>query len=323
MEQKPVVFVPVYNESANLDVVLDNLKKLQKEGVVGHILVIDDGSTDRTARIVKEHGADTVVRFPHNQGKAMAFFEAIKYYSEKVRPRPEKLIMLDADIKSISRGQIETLLKPLGNASMPGKVPYKNYGKWNSDWRKRLGKHRKFEVQMSIGTTTDESIFFSGQRAFLLDSFKPLLERKSIQRRLLGHVQGKNVKRGGAGLEYFLNDYFGYSVLGESPRVAIQRTFFRLGPSTGQLEREGRNLKDEKNSGNEILRIDKILEDRKQTVSGLKSKLSELSSGTGQVSAEKMAFIRNYLAKKKRLQKQLRAGRPIVPRPRKTVFRQL
>ncbi|MEK7146242.1 MAG: glycosyltransferase [Patescibacteria group bacterium] len=44
------------------------------------MLVVDDGSTDVTARVAKEHGADKVYRFEKNQGKAMAFFEATNYY---------------------------------------------------------------------------------------------------------------------------------------------------------------------------------------------------------------------------------------------------
>ena len=52
-----VVFIPAWNEEANLPTVLDELA----HGLPGvDVLVIDDGSTDRTAEVARAHGADVV-----------------------------------------------------------------------------------------------------------------------------------------------------------------------------------------------------------------------------------------------------------------------
>ena len=52
-----VVFIPAWNEETNLPAVLDDLK----EGLPDvDVLVVDDGSTDRTADVAREHGAEVL-----------------------------------------------------------------------------------------------------------------------------------------------------------------------------------------------------------------------------------------------------------------------
>jgi hypothetical protein len=59
-----VVFIPAWNEEANLPAVLDGLHERLPEA---DILVVDDGSTDRTADVAREHGAE-VLSLGTNQG---------------------------------------------------------------------------------------------------------------------------------------------------------------------------------------------------------------------------------------------------------------
>jgi glycosyltransferase involved in cell wall biosynthesis len=59
-----IVFLPAWNEEANLPAVLDELREELPDA---DVLVVDDGSTDRTAAIAREHGAQ-VLSFPHNRG---------------------------------------------------------------------------------------------------------------------------------------------------------------------------------------------------------------------------------------------------------------
>jgi hypothetical protein len=61
---RTLVFVPALNEEANLPAVLDELRA----GLPGvDVLVVDDGSTDRTADVAREHGAE-VLSFGENRG---------------------------------------------------------------------------------------------------------------------------------------------------------------------------------------------------------------------------------------------------------------
>ena len=59
-----LVFVPAWNEEKNLPAVFDELA----EGLPGvDLLIVDDGSTDGTARVAREHGA-RVESFGENRG---------------------------------------------------------------------------------------------------------------------------------------------------------------------------------------------------------------------------------------------------------------
>jgi glycosyltransferase involved in cell wall biosynthesis len=64
MPSDTLVFVPAWNEEANLPAVLDELRAGLPEA---DVLVVDDGSTDGTASVARAHGAD-VLSFGENRG---------------------------------------------------------------------------------------------------------------------------------------------------------------------------------------------------------------------------------------------------------------
>jgi glycosyltransferase involved in cell wall biosynthesis len=59
-----LVFIPAWNEEASLPAVLDEIRARIPEA---DVLVVDDGSTDRTAEIAREHGAEAL-SFGENRG---------------------------------------------------------------------------------------------------------------------------------------------------------------------------------------------------------------------------------------------------------------
>ena len=61
---RTVVFVPAWNEELNLPAVLEELARDLPDA---DVLVVDDGSTDRTAEVARAHGAD-VLSFGENRG---------------------------------------------------------------------------------------------------------------------------------------------------------------------------------------------------------------------------------------------------------------
>jgi glycosyltransferase involved in cell wall biosynthesis len=70
---KLIVQIPCFNEEATLPGAIADIPR-HVEGIDSvEILVIDDGSTDRTAEIARQCGADYVVRHKRNQGLARAF----------------------------------------------------------------------------------------------------------------------------------------------------------------------------------------------------------------------------------------------------------
>ena len=64
MSNDTLVFIPAWNEEHNLPAVLDELRL---EIPDADVLVVDDGSTDRTADVAREHGAE-VLSFGENRG---------------------------------------------------------------------------------------------------------------------------------------------------------------------------------------------------------------------------------------------------------------
>jgi glycosyltransferase involved in cell wall biosynthesis len=73
-----LVFIPAWNEEQNLAGVL---VELRKEIPDADILVVDDGSVDRTADVAREHGAE-VLSFEENRGLRAAIAAGYGYAAE-------------------------------------------------------------------------------------------------------------------------------------------------------------------------------------------------------------------------------------------------
>src|SRR3954449_9467135 len=85
-----LVFIPAWNEEASLPAVIaDTRAELPDVDV----LVIDDGSTDATAQVARDHGAD-VVSFSHNRGLKAGIAEG---YRQGGTPGYHYCGRLDAD----------------------------------------------------------------------------------------------------------------------------------------------------------------------------------------------------------------------------------
>ena len=73
-----VVFIPAWNEEENLPAVLDDLRHVLPEA---RVLVVDDGSTDRTADVSREHGAE-VRSLGTNRGLAVGIAAGYRWALE-------------------------------------------------------------------------------------------------------------------------------------------------------------------------------------------------------------------------------------------------
>lgn len=106
---KLVIQIPCYNEEKSLPVTLKELPK-HIDGIDEiEVLIIDDGSKDKTVEVAKELGVKNFVEMPHNSGLAKAFVAGLN-----------KALSIDADIivntdadNQYYANDIEKLVKPI------------------------------------------------------------------------------------------------------------------------------------------------------------------------------------------------------------------
>ncbi len=90
---KIAVTIPAYNEEKTIGKVIEDTKKALDRKHNYEIIVVDDGSTDRTAKIAKESGA-IVYAHPQNFGLAETFKTAMQ---KAVEHKADVIVHTDAD----------------------------------------------------------------------------------------------------------------------------------------------------------------------------------------------------------------------------------
>jgi glycosyltransferase involved in cell wall biosynthesis len=75
---KLVIQIPCYNEEETLPMVVKDLPRRLAGVDAIQVLVIDDGSTDRTSEVARELGVDHVIALGTNQGYGMAFLRGMR-----------------------------------------------------------------------------------------------------------------------------------------------------------------------------------------------------------------------------------------------------
>jgi len=111
---KLVVLVPAYREESNIqETILSIPKKISGIDKV-EILVIDDGSADKTAEIALNAGADKVISHQRNMGVGAAFMTGVR---NAVLMNADIVVTLDADSQFDSK-QIPELIIPILNKQL-------------------------------------------------------------------------------------------------------------------------------------------------------------------------------------------------------------
>ena len=113
---KLIIQIPCYNEAETLGIALSHLPREVEGFDKVEWLIINDGSTDDTVRVAKEHGVDYIVDFKHNRGLAKGFMAGIK---EALKQGADVIVNTDADNQYEAK-DIPKLVKPI----LEGKAEY-------------------------------------------------------------------------------------------------------------------------------------------------------------------------------------------------------
>jgi glycosyltransferase involved in cell wall biosynthesis len=159
---KLIVQIPCFNEEGALPATLADLPR-EIEGVdTVEWLVIDDGSTDNTVEVAREHGVDHIVRLTNNRGLAAAFQAGL---DASLKLGADIIVNTDADNQYYG-GDIPKLVAPIlaGDADMVIGDRETDQIEHFSPVKKRLQRLGSAVVRRASGTNVPDTT--SGFRAY-------------------------------------------------------------------------------------------------------------------------------------------------------------
>lgn len=104
------IIIPVYNEESTVAEALRRVLMAKTPGFTKQIIVVDDGSTDKTREVLNVWKKRVTVVFqPYNQGKGAAIMTGV------ARARGDVILLQDADLEYTPR-DYEKLLEPFSDS---------------------------------------------------------------------------------------------------------------------------------------------------------------------------------------------------------------
>ncbi len=97
------VVIPAYNEADTVGTVVNVVKSVD---YIDEVIVVDDGSTDKTAQNAESAGA-TVIKHSANKGKGAAIKTGFN------NSKGDIVTFIDADLRNLTKDQVENIIKPI------------------------------------------------------------------------------------------------------------------------------------------------------------------------------------------------------------------
>lgn len=147
---KIAVVIPAYDEEKTIGNVL---KPVSAISMIDDIIVVSDGSHDRTANIARSYKA-RVIEFDKNHGKTYAVLSGVQSTDADI------ILMLDADLIGLTEEHVINLLQPVLDERADMTIGIFNSGRGATDFAQKIAP------------------FLSGQRAICKSFLEKLEEYK-------------------------------------------------------------------------------------------------------------------------------------------------
>src|SRR5919201_5860690 len=159
---KLIIQIPCLNEEATLPATLADLPRTVHGFDTVEWLIIDDGSTDRTVEVAREHGVDHIVRLTNNKGLAAGFQAGL---DASLKLGADVIVNTDAD-NQYDGHDIPKLVGPIveGRADMVVGDRETDNIEHFSPLKKRLQKLGSWVVRQASETSVPDTT--SGFRAY-------------------------------------------------------------------------------------------------------------------------------------------------------------
>ncbi|PIR66346.1 MAG: hypothetical protein COU51_04425 [Parcubacteria group bacterium CG10_big_fil_rev_8_21_14_0_10_36_14] len=117
---KIAVIVPAFNEE---ETVAGVVAAASASELVSEVIVVSDGSTDKTARLAKKNGATQIFNLPIKKGKGAAMLHGLTHTNAEI------IVFLDADLKGFKPEHLKRLIEPVFRGDLVMSVGIRDRGK--------------------------------------------------------------------------------------------------------------------------------------------------------------------------------------------------
>jgi len=96
--------IPAFNEEDRIE---NNLQIAINHPLIDEVIVINDGSNDRTGDVLKRFKGIKIVNNPLNMGKSFSVMKGLELV------RNEIILLLDADLEGLTKENLDSLINPV------------------------------------------------------------------------------------------------------------------------------------------------------------------------------------------------------------------